>query len=115
MQCRRPQHILVDHEFARFIYDLIIHQNQHPEAPSWCDAFVDLLKYAFQFKEWVHTMHRQTDVDFKQDTCLSFLIHTDMVLEILGLVKKKTNTAEETKDDTEQSSNDSFSHHSDGK
>jgi hypothetical protein len=38
-----------------------------------------------------------------------------MVLEVLGLVKKNSNKTEETKDDTEQSSDDSFSHHSDGK
>jgi hypothetical protein len=58
-------HILVDDEFAKFIYDPIIHQKQHPEYPSWCVAFVDLLQYAFQFKEWVHTMNQQTDMDFK--------------------------------------------------
>ena len=36
-------YILEDHEFARFIYDPIIDQTEHPEAPSWC-AFVELLK-----------------------------------------------------------------------
>jgi hypothetical protein len=70
-------HIIVDEECAKFIYDPIIHQKEHPEASSWCVAFVDLLKYVFQFNEWVHTMDRQTDVDFKQETCLSFLIHTN--------------------------------------
>jgi hypothetical protein len=44
-------HIVVDDEFEKFIYDPIIHQKQHPEAPSWCVDFVDLLQYAFQFKE----------------------------------------------------------------
>ena len=54
-------HILVDDEFAKFIYDPIIHQKQHPEYPSWCVAFcfVDLLKYVFRCKEWVNTMDRK--------------------------------------------------------
>ena len=96
-------HILVDDGFAKFIYDPI---KQHPEAPSWCVAFVDLIQYAFQFKEWAHTMNRQTHTDFEHDTTLSFLIHTNMVLEILGLVKKNSNKTEETNEDTDQSSND---------
>jgi hypothetical protein len=108
-------HILVDDEFAKFIYDPIIHQKQHHDAPAWCVAFVDLLKYTFQFKEWVCTMHRQTDADFEHETTLSFFIHTNTVLEILGLVKKNSNKTEETEDHTEQSSDNSFSHHSDRK
>ena len=51
-------HVRADHEFTRFIYDPITNQTEHPEAPSWCVSFVDLLKSAVQFKEWVHTMHR---------------------------------------------------------
>jgi hypothetical protein len=38
-----------------------------------------------------------------------------MISDILRLVKKQKNMAEETEDDTEQSSNESFSHHSDRK
>ena len=80
-----------------------------------CVVFVDLLICVFQFKEWVHIMGRQSDADFKQYSCLSFLIHTNTFLEILGLVTKQRDTAEETEDDTEQSSNDSLSHNSDRK
>ena len=60
-------------------------------------------------------MDKQTDADFKQETCLRFLIHTNMALEILGLVKKQSDTAEEKEDDAEQTRDDSFSHHSEGK
>ena len=108
-------HFVVNDQYTKFIYNPIIHQKEHLEAPSLCVAFVDLLKYIFQFEEWVHTMDSQTDVDFEQCTCLSFIIHTNTVLEILGLVKKQSDMAEETEDDTEQSGDDSFSHHSDGK
>jgi hypothetical protein len=78
-------HILVDHEFARFIYDPIIHQAGHHEAPSWCIAFVDLLKYVFQFKEWTHTMNRQSVEEFEWETPLSFLIYTNMCLECMDI------------------------------
>lgn len=37
-------HILVDEEYVRFIHNPIKLQNEHPEASSWCVAFVDLLK-----------------------------------------------------------------------
>ena len=94
---------------------VVDYQKELPEAPSWCVVFVELLKYVFQFKEWVHTMDRQTDVDFEQYTSLSFFIHTYMVLEILGLVKNQSNATEQNEDDNEQSSNNSFSHHSDRK
>ena len=46
-------------------------------------------------------MDRQIDTDFKQDTCLSLLIHTDMLMKILGLVKKHRDTVEETEDESE--------------
>lgn len=52
------EHLDALHKFARFLYNPIIHQTEHPEDPLWCVAFVDLLKYAFQFKEWIHTKHR---------------------------------------------------------
>ena len=107
-------HILVDEEFSRFICHPIIFQKEHPEAPSWCVAFVDLLKYIFQFKEWVHTRDKQTNGDFEQGDLLNFLIYTDTLLDILGLVKTQMNTKEESEHDIEQSSDDSFSHHSDG-
>jgi hypothetical protein len=60
-------------------------------------------------------MDKQTDADFEQETCLSFLIHTYMALEILGLVKTQRDMAEETEDDAGQSGDDLFSHYSDRK
>ena len=108
-------HILVDKEYTQFMYDPIILQKEHPKAPCWCVDFVNLLKYVFHFKEWVHTMDRQTNADFKQVTPLNFLIYTDTLLDNLGLVKKQTDTMEESEHATEQSSDDSFSHHSGGK
>jgi len=38
-----------------------------------------------------------------------------MILDILGLVKKHRDMAEETEDDTEQSGDDTFSYQSGGK
>ena len=59
-------------------------------------------------------MDRQTDVDFKMETCLSFFIHTNTVLEIIGLVKYQRDKMKDTEGDTEKRDNDSFSHHSVG-
>ena len=45
----------------------------------------------------------------------TLVIYTDMILDILGLVKKHRDMAEETEDDTEQSGDDTFSYQSGGK
>lgn len=82
-------HILVDEEYTPFIYHPMILQKEHPRAPFWCVAFIDLLKYVFQFKEWVHTMDKQTNVDFEQDDPLNFLVYTDTLLDIPGPLRTK--------------------------
>ena len=60
-------------------------------------------------------MNRQSVEDFEQETSLSFLIYTNMFLECLDIIKNNNNLTEETEDDTEQDSDDTRSHQSDGK
>ena len=60
-------------------------------------------------------MDKQTNVCFKQGDPLNFLIYTDTLFDILGLIKTQMDMMKESEHDTEQSSDDSFSHHSDGK
>jgi hypothetical protein len=60
-------YILVVDDLAKFVYDPTIHHKQHPKSPSWCIALVDLLQYAFKFKEWIHAM-KQTCADFEHET-----------------------------------------------
>ena len=60
-------------------------------------------------------MDWQTNMDFDQDNPLNFLIYTGTLLDVLGLIKKQMDTMEESEHDTEQISNDSFSHRYDGK
>jgi hypothetical protein len=49
-------HILVDKEYTKFIYNPIIYQKEHPEAPSWCVAFWFDLAEAGEEARWLTDM-----------------------------------------------------------
>lgn len=82
--------IWVDQEFASFIYNPIKSQTDHPDTHLWFIAFVELVKYAFQFKEWTHTLCRQSIEDFEREADSSFLVYMNMFLESMDIQEKQS-------------------------
>ena len=89
-------------DFFDFMYDPIVQDTPHSEAPAWTFTFADFINFAVKFKKWNNNLFQLTLARWPVHEPLEILLYTDTFLQEIGIITTTDDTTEMSDDDSEE-------------